>query len=53
MALNTQSLFSLRSWLIYAEVLAVVGFVVLASLYIRRGECRARIAAGVTDRYLY
>jgi tetratricopeptide (TPR) repeat protein len=38
MALNTQSLFSLRSWLIYAEVLAVVGFVVLASLYIRRGS---------------
>ena len=38
MAFNTQSLFSLRSWLIYAEVLAVVGFVVLASLYIRRGS---------------
>ena len=38
MALNTQSLFSLRSWLIYAEVLAVVGFVVLAALYIRRGS---------------
>ena len=35
--MNTKSLFSLRSWLIYAEVLAVVGFVVLASLYIRRG----------------
>ena len=38
MALNTQSLFSLRSWLIYVEVLAVVGFVVLAALYIRRGS---------------
>ena len=38
MALNTQSLFSLRSWLIYAEILAVVGFVVLASLYIQRGS---------------
>ena len=41
MALNTQSLFSLRSWLIYAEVLAVVGFVVLASLYIRRGSAES------------
>ena len=35
---NVKSLFSLRSWLIYAEVLAVVGFVVLAVLYIRRGS---------------
>ncbi len=35
---NVKSLFSLRSWLIYAEVLAVVGFVVLASFYIRRGS---------------
>ena len=38
MPFNAKSLFSLRSWLIYAEVLAVVGFVVLASLYIRRGS---------------
>ncbi len=38
MSSNAKSLFSLRSWLIYAEVLAVVGFVVLASLYIRRGS---------------
>ena len=37
MSSNVKSLFSLRNWLIYAEVLAVVGFVVLASLYIRRG----------------
>ena len=38
MSSNVKSLFSLRNWLIYAEVLAVVGFVVLASLYIRRGS---------------
>jgi len=38
MLLDTKSLFSLRSWLFYAEVLVVVGFVVLASLYIRRGS---------------
>ena len=38
MSSNAKSLFSLRSWLIYAEVLAVVGFVVLAALYIRRGS---------------
>lgn len=38
MSSKAKSLFSLRSWLIYAEVLAVVGFVVLASLYIRRGS---------------
>ena len=38
MSSNVKSLFSLRSWLIYAEVLAVVGFVVLASFYIRRGS---------------
>ncbi len=38
MAFNAKSLFSLRSWLFYAEVLAVIGFVVLAALYIRRGS---------------
>lgn len=38
MAFNVKSLFSLRSWLLYAEVLAVIGFVVLAALYIRRGS---------------
>ncbi|MYB94394.1 tetratricopeptide repeat protein [Candidatus Poribacteria bacterium] len=38
MSSSAKSLFSLRNWLIYAEVLAVVGFVVLASLYIRRGS---------------
>ena len=37
MPFNTKFLFSLRSWLFYAEVLAVIGFVVLAALYIRRG----------------
>ena len=38
MLFNTKSLFSLRSWLFYVEVLAVIGFVVLAALYIRRGS---------------
>lgn len=38
MSSKVKSLFSLRSWLIYAEVLAVVGFIVLAALYIRRGS---------------
>lgn len=38
MAFNVKSLISLRSWLFYAEVLAVIGFVVLAALYIRRGS---------------
>jgi tetratricopeptide (TPR) repeat protein len=38
MPFNTKSLFSLRSWLFYAEVLAVIGFVALAALYIRRGS---------------
>ena len=41
MSSNVKSLFSLRSWLIYAEVLAVVGFVVLAALYIRRGSAES------------
>ena len=43
MPFNAKSLFSLRSWLIYAEVLAVVGFVVLASLYIRRGSAEHEV----------
>ena len=38
MSFNIKSLFSLRSWLLYAEVLAVIGFVVIAALYIRRGS---------------
>ncbi len=38
MSFNVKSLFSLRSWLLYAEVLAVIGFVVIAALYIRRGS---------------
>ena len=38
MASKVKSLFSLRSWLIYAEVLAVIGFVMLAALYTRRGS---------------
>lgn len=38
MSFNTKSLFSLRSWLFYAEVLAVIGFIVLAVLYIQRGS---------------
>ena len=38
---NVKSLFSLRNWLIYAEVLAVVGFVVLAVLYIQRGSAES------------
>ena len=39
---KVKSLFSLRSWLIYAEVLAVVGFVLLAALYIRRGSAELK-----------
>ena len=38
MSSNVKSLFSLRSWLFYAEVLAVIGFIVLAVLYIQRGS---------------
>jgi tetratricopeptide (TPR) repeat protein len=41
MPFNTKSLFSLRSWLFYAEVLVVIGFVVLASFYIRRGSAES------------
>ena len=41
MPFNTKSLFSLRSWLFYAEVLAVIGFIVLAALYIRRGSAES------------
>lgn len=38
MPFNVKSLFSLRSWLFYAEVLALLGFIVLATLYIRRSS---------------
>ena len=38
MPFKTNSLFSLRSWLFYAEVLAVIGFVVIATRYIQRGS---------------
>ncbi len=48
MPFNTKSLFSLRSWLFYAEVLAVIGFIVIASLYIRRGSAESE-AASVTQ----
>ncbi|MYK17759.1 tetratricopeptide repeat protein [Candidatus Poribacteria bacterium] len=41
MPFNTKSLFSLRSWLFYAEVLAVIGFIVIAALYIRRGSAES------------
>lgn len=41
MLFNAQSLFSLRNWLIYAEVLAVVGFILLAAFYIRRGSAES------------
>ena len=41
MSFNAKSLFSLRNWLIYAEILAVVGFIVLAAFYIRRGSAES------------
>lgn len=41
MSFNTKSLFSLRSWLFYAEVLVVIGFVVLAFFYIQRGSAES------------
>ena len=41
MPFNAKSLFSLRNWLIYAEILAVVGFIVLAAFYIRRGSAES------------
>ena len=41
MLFNAKSLFSLRNWLIYAEVLAVVGFILLAAFYIRRGSAES------------
>ena len=41
MPFTTKSLFSLRSWLFYAEVLAVIGFVLLAAFYIRRGSAES------------
>ena len=43
MLFNAKSLFSLRSWLIYAEVLAVVGFILLAAFYIRRGSAEPEL----------
>ena len=45
MPFNTKSLFSLRSWLFYAEVLAVIGFIVLAALYIRRGSAESEASS--------
>ena len=41
MSFNVKSLFSLRTWLIYAEILAVIGFIVLAAFYIRRGNAES------------
>ena len=41
MLFNAKSLFSLRNWLIYAEILGVVGFIVLAAFYIRRGSAES------------
>ena len=41
MPFNPKSLISLRSWLFYAEVLAVIVFVVLASFYIQRGTAES------------
>lgn len=41
MSFNAKSLFSLRNWLIYAEILAVVGFILLAAFYIRRGNAES------------
>ena len=51
MLFNVKALFSLRHWLIYAEVLAVVGFIVLAAFYIRRGgaESEPPSLSGVAD----
>ncbi len=37
MSFNLKSLVSLRSWLFYAEVLALIGFVLLAVFYIQGG----------------
>lgn len=37
MSFNAKSLFSVRSWLFLAEVVAVIGFVGLAFFYIQRG----------------
>ncbi|RKU20672.1 hypothetical protein C6500_07585 [Candidatus Poribacteria bacterium] len=42
MPFNAKSLFSLRSWLFYAEVVAVIGFVVLAFFYIQRGTAESK-----------
>ena len=44
MPFNSKSLFSLRSWLFYAEALAVIGFVALAAFYIQRGSAESDLA---------
>ena len=41
MPFNAKVLVSLRSWLFYAEVVAVIGFVVLAFFYIQRGTAES------------
>ena len=41
MPFNAKSLISLRGWLFYAEVVAVIGFVVLAFFYIQRGTAES------------
>jgi len=41
MPFNVKSLISLRSWLFYAEVVAVIGFVALAFFYIQRGTAES------------
>lgn len=41
MPFNAKSLISLRSWLFYAEVIAVIGFVGLAFFYIQRGTAES------------
>ena len=45
MKFNAKSLFSLRSWLFYAEVLAVIGFIAIAALYIRRGSAESEASS--------
>ena len=44
MPFNSKFLFSLRSWLFYAEVLAVIGFVALAAFYIQRGSAESDLS---------
>ncbi len=45
MSFDVRSLLSLRSWLFYAEVLAVLGFIVLAVFYIRGGSAESEVPA--------